>query len=407
MRKKIIFLVYWPVTRREKEAWGFALLKSHGFDVQVCDVTNLFNQKAIEKNPVANELKDGCVLKINCFEELSLYLKNNAEDAIFVDYIRGLTDLDAGIEKLFRFLKKYNVRYFTIVTGALPTADVELKSLNEFQWFLNRIKKVFNLKALSQFIIRRAIIFLRRSKRVYPLPVRIFSTDAPLLEQFLKKYDFDKKNVTKLHSPDYYEFLRMKSRRKKYEYVLKPYCVFVDGGIVGHSDFDICGIQKLNPKSYIIEINNIIRHVEEKIGVRVKVAAHPKVSLENLQKTYLNGEIVQGKTLELVENAEFVITHFSSVIGYAALFKKPVIFVETIEMREIEHYHNAVRLMANALGMKPFQSGIDELDELEEYRKAPMSKYEQYVSKYVKTTGASDKPMWEVIIEELENGLLE
>jgi hypothetical protein len=48
----LIFLVYWPITQCEVENWGFAYLRSEGFDVQVYDLTFLLNKEAILKNPV-------------------------------------------------------------------------------------------------------------------------------------------------------------------------------------------------------------------------------------------------------------------------------------------------------------------------------------------------------------------
>lgn len=402
MVKNVVILVYWPVTSREKTQYGFDALKARGFNVQVCDVTLLCNKAAIERNPVVNELNEDYIYKLSSFVELENFLKNTASNSIFMDYMRGLADLDIKTQKVFRLLKKYNIKYFTIITAALPTPEIELKPQNWYRWFFSRVKNTLNPIKLYDYIIRKSIAFLRGKRLIYPLPVRIFSTDTPQVGQFLLKYNLNDSVVVKMHNPDYYDFLRYSSTlNHNSDEIPKPYCVFIDEGMVGHPDFDICAVEKLDAQSYIIEINKILNHVESDMGMKVIIAAHPRSKLEILKTVYPDRTILQGKTLQLIAGSDFVMAHLSTVVGFAALIKKPMVLIETPDMKKIYYYHMTIHAMASALGLHPFQTDIEELNKLNEYRHCSLAKYDQYVARYVKTSGVSDEDMWDIVYQEI------
>jgi len=397
--KNIIFLVYWPITSREEKQYGFDILKKRGFNVQVCDVTELCNGLALQRNPVPNALTDGYIYKCSSFDKLEAFLEETSYNSIYIDYMRGINDLDSTTEKVFRLLYKYNVKYFTLVTGTLPTPVAELNSIGRYRWFLSKL--VSHPTRLYGYLIRIVIAYLRRRRVLYPLPTRIFATDNSQVKQFLLKNNLKESVVVKMHSPDYYDFLQITSKlRDASEGIQEPYCIFIDEGMVGHADIDICGIKRLNAQSYSDEINKILKHIECNYKMTVIVAAHPRSNLETLKNVYPGKKIIQGETLQLIVGSEFVMAHLSSVVGYAALLKKSIILIETAEMRKTDYYHAVVHTMANALGLDPFQTDLEELENFDKYRYCSMDKYDQYVAQYVKTSGASDESMWDIVAQE-------
>lgn len=404
LEKHVVFLVYWPVTMREKSQWGFDLLRDRGFNVQVCDVTELCNKSELKRNPVSSALDEDYITRFKSFAELELYLNKTPKNAIFIDYIRGLVDLDIKTEKVFRLLKKYNIKYFTIITGSLPIPSLELRPLDRAYWYLSRLLVATNPIKLADYLVRIAIRFLRAKKLKYPLPTRIFATNAPILYEFLRYYNLGEDVVVKMHSPDYYDYLReIATLNDQHNNPIEhPYCLFIDEGMVGHSDIDICGIRKLDKQDYSREINRILDYIEQNFKIKIIVAAHPRSKLEVIKTVYPNRDIVQGKTLKLIPDAQFVTAHLSSVVGYAALFKKPIIFIETEEMRKDGYYHATIHSMAKALGLTPFQTDVEKLDKINKYIDCSTANYDEYITRYVRTPGASNEEMWDIVCRELE-----
>jgi hypothetical protein len=399
--RNVVYLVYWPVTNREKQQYGFTVMQEHGLNVQVCDLTNLCNEEAIKKNPVQNELKEGYILKINTFAELEAYFAKTAANSIFIDYMRGLAELDAKTHKVFYYLNKYRIRYCTVITAALPTPEIELKANNRLGLFVRRLKNILHPARLQDCLIRKAIAQLRRLGLFYALPVKIFSTDTPQLDQFLAKYRLAKSVKVKMHNPDYYEFARYLEAKQSFSLIAEPFCALIDEGMVAHPDWDICDVQKLDPKLYMAEMHKIIDYVEAEFKLKVVVAAHPRSNIEVLKDLYPGKTIIQGKTLQLIADSELVLAHLSTVVGFAALVKKPMIMIETSEMKKIYYYHMTIHAMASALGLKPFETDTEEFAKLHEYGKCSLVKYDQYLARYVKTEGAADGNMWDIIYQEV------
>lgn len=402
MKKNIIFLVCWPITDREKIKWGFDVLQANGLTVKICDVTALCNELALQRNPVANALTDDYIFKFTSYNELEIFLHSTSTNSVYIDYIRGLNDLDTSVEKIFRLLKKNKIKYYTIVNGTLPTANVELNSTDWYHWLINRIIATMHPVKFLHYVTRKSIAFLRRNRVVYPLPTKIFATDAPLVTQRLLKYNLKSNIMVKVHSDDYYDFLKYEfNSNDRADLIDKPYCVFIDEGAVGHPDLDSCGIKRLDAKSYSAEIDKILTYIEDNLAINVIVAAHPRLDLEILKSVYPRKTIVKGETLALTSKAEFVMSHLSTAMGFAALFKKPIIVIETTEMRKNHYYHQAIHTMANALGIQPFQIDVEPLSKIGEYRQCSMRKYDEYISRYIKTVGASDENLWDIVSKEI------
>nr|WP_320148041.1 hypothetical protein [uncultured Anaeromusa sp.] len=404
MIKNIIFLVHWPITEREKEQWRFDILKKHGFEILVCDVTQLCNRVAMLQNPVSNKITGNYICRMGSYEELEAFLRDTASNSVYIDYIRGINDIDSKTHRVFNLLKKHNIKYLTIVTGVLPTPAADGKVKKRYQWFLSRL--IANPSRVFDFGLRFLISWLRCQRCFYPLPTRIFSTDNPLIRRFLAQNNLGEDVVVKLHSPDYYDYLQ---KRQKNEFVTqqtnsneKSYALFIDEGMVGHPDIDICGIGRIDPLQYSVEVNRILNHIEKKLKKKVIVAAHPRSNLKILNKVYPEREIIQGRTLQLISSAEFVMVHFSSVMGYAALLKKPIIIIETADMKNTSYYHGVIHAMAKELGVKPFQTDVESLEAFDSYRQCSMEKYDQYIARYIKTEGATDENMWEIVAREIE-----
>ena len=118
--KRVVFLVFWPVTAFEEKKWHFDYLRSQGFEVEVFDLTYLLNRESIINHPVTSALQGGFIRHINTYQELDSLLGMYAVDTLFFDSLAGLSDIRIKVEKVFRLLKKHHVRYTFISTGVLP-----------------------------------------------------------------------------------------------------------------------------------------------------------------------------------------------------------------------------------------------------------------------------------------------
>lgn len=398
--ESIIFLVYWPITDFEERRWGFERLRSNGYKVEVCDVTYLCNQKEIKCNPVSNELNNEYICKIYSYNELDCFLAKRAKHSFFIDYIRANGDIDKKTEKIFRFLSRHHIQYGIVLANTLPLPNINIVTADKFSRIQSFLRNTLYPLNFYNYLVRKTIIYLRKNRWLYPLPIKIFALDSPILRQFLSKYELDSNIVRKVHSFDYYDYLLSNHEN---DFPKKKYCVFIDEGIIGSCDWDILGIEKLDERLYSREINKVMCYIESFFNMEVIIAAHPRVNFEQLKDIYPQKRIIQGKTLQLIQSSELILAHYSTVLGLAAFFKKPILLIETSEMKKNGYFSNCINTMATALGLTPFHLAEEKMDDIGMHLCWSVEKYEEYVNSYIKSSGVNNDNLWDVISTELKN----
>ena len=145
--------------------------------------------------------------------------------------------------------------------------------------------------------------------------------------------------------------------------------------------------------------------MKKKFSVKVIIAAHPRAEYNLHPNAYPHRTVISGKTNYLVRDAEFVIMHSSTAISYAVLFKKPIIFLTTDEMKNNYGglYDDATHTFARCLGQTPIN--IDgNYSSLCEIPKINDKLYEKYINDYIKIKNSPEKKIWDIFINEIEKG---
>jgi hypothetical protein len=139
--------------------------------------------------------------------------------------------------------------------------------------------------------------------------------------------------------------------------------------------------------------------LEPATGVRVKVAGHYKSAFPAIAPCFGNRSVYYGKTREMVRQSEFVITLTSTAISYAVLFKKPVIFIYSNQLKGNSDPMDTVNGLAEMLGTKPIN--IDDFPEdIHPYLKVDEAKYAAY-EREVLTSDPLGRPNYQIILEDI------
>lgn len=127
-----------------------------------------------------------------------------------------------------------------------------------------------------------------------------------------------------LNHPDYDLWL------KKQESLLitdEKFVVFLDEFFPLHPDLlHLLQVDlSVETSSYRNSLSSFFSKLEEEVGMKVVIAAHPK---SNYTIDDFDGrKIVYGKTMELVQQSSLVLTHGSSSVNFAVLTNKPIVFL--------------------------------------------------------------------------------
>ena len=98
--------------------------------------------------------------------------------------------------------------------------------------------------------------------------------------------------------------------------------------MVYHSDY-VLEDQKppVTKNQYYAILIKFLKKFELDSGLKVKIACHPKLKIENISNLLQDFECIYEKTAELVMNSSVTLVHQSTSLSYSILFKKPLILI--------------------------------------------------------------------------------
>lgn len=405
MVDEIIFLVGWPVTPRDVARFGLDFLSGEGFKVRVFDLSLLLNASALRRHPVADAVEGGYVRRFASYDELDAEIRRAASNAAFIDYLKGLDGIDFRTRKVFRMLKRHAARYYIVSAGALPLYGVD-PSAGISAYLMNKLRKAADPARFARFIAKKAIANLARYANMYPVPNGIFSAgESEVLKRFLSLNRLGKDRVIPIHSLDHDAYLHYMRGLGFQPSRSEKMCVFLDEALTHHPDFSILGISPVDAGPYFRSMRALFDIIEERTGLKVAIAAHPRSLYDDMPDAFGKREIVKGKTIDLVARASLVIAHTSTAVSFAVLFNKPLVLVKTNGMAD-KGFSGIVDVMAGSLGVKSVN--IDDAAELGAASFNPDEhkggRYEEYKYKYIKSRGVGDFTVWEKVAGYLREG---
>ena len=205
------------------------------------------------------------------------------------------------------------------------------------------------------------------------------------------------------HSPDYSNMLLQKVKSPAFVSSRNKTAVLLDASTpMFKSDYVLMRRKDtLTSDVWYPTLTRFIDRLEADAGVKVEIAGHYKSVHPAIAPCFGNRPVHYGKTIELVRSSDFVITRMSCAISYAVMFKKPVIFIYSNQIKKNAEAMRKICGMAAMLGTEPVN--IDEpLIEIEGLLKIDEKRYRNY-EKVCLTSTSSQKSNVQIILEDIMN----
>ncbi len=145
-------------------------------------------------------------------------------------------------------------------------------------------------------------------------------------DYILGAFDFypdARKHFVHIHSLKYDEYIRTISIDSP-RFISEKYILFLDAGLA-HLPALQGQTNSLDKNDYLSTMNAFFTKIEQKYGLPVVIAAHPKSGY--LDTDFEGRQIICYKTSELIKHAELVLSHYSTSLIEVVLLKKKVIFL--------------------------------------------------------------------------------
>jgi hypothetical protein len=174
-----------------------------------------------------------------------------------------------------------------------------------------------------------------------------------------------------------------------------------------HPDYDHSGIEPPTaPEVYYPAMNRFFERFEQTNGTRVIVAAHPRSRYELHPELWNRRTVIQNTTALLVRGADLVLGHATTSLNFAVLWRKPILFLETNDLRK--SYLGPGIVLRSKLLKRPLINVDEWPTDIPEHPEASLineDAYSMYVAEFIKSPGTPDLPVWQIFSEFLTRDL--
>jgi len=307
---------------------------------------------------------------------------------------------------LIIFLKNKNIKVFDLYTAGVPivypkdhaNGHTSQKVLGFFSKLTRFISQTSTFKEAA---ITLHSYFLMKLSKIFPT---VLTHRLVAGEQWLTQAMKDQINgVCNIfgHSHDYSNHLFAKKPSISHESNGNKTAVFLSSAnpMFGSDEILHGGDQCFTSEVWYPALARFFDFLESATGVKVEVAGHYKAAFPAIAPCFGNRSVYYGKTREMVRQGEFAINIASTAISYAVLFKKPVIFLYSNQLKDSFEIMRNVNGMAEMLGTKPVN--VDDIPEdINPYLQVDEAKYAAY-EREVLTSDPLGRPNYQIILEDI------
>lgn len=400
--KKVIYFVYAPFCQRDYKRFGIEIMNNNGFLVEVWDFTPIIYPEAYQAvKPIDS-------IDISKHSYYKIYLRkidakqaiaNLKEDTIIISIMPSYSFKTYFI---YKELSKANIPYCFFCSNAIPTYT-KIKELysginkRSIDYFYSKLYSI-NLQRISEFIFK----YISH----YYLPIEFSKFIFAGGSQSILNYNIPRSVDTKIvwcHTLDYDLYLDNIKAGFKKKLKSEKYVVFIDVCLPFHPDYFFKNIKPpTTPEIYYSILRNFFKYVEEKTGLKIIIAAHPRSKYEEHPDYFGGREIIRGETRNLIRGCEFVLTHYSTSLNFAVLYKKPVVFITTNDLERSRI--NANHIYGFSWEFEKIPYNIEQNYDIDWSKELIINEkiYNNYKEKYIKKNGSKEEYFWQIAADEIK-----
>ena len=394
MIRKIVFFVASPFNGRDFRRFGIEILRSNGFEVFVYDFSPLVYPKLYEAgvsdDPIEYQKHFCFVNECDAIKAIREFGSDTFVICMMPYYKKTFW--------IYKSLSEKSVHYAVSATNAIPQGPQQRTDINLF--FNKSLNKISRLSYATIRDIPYRVSFSRYMGIRAPdliiaggaLSVRNHRSACPLRKET---------EILWSHTLDYDIFLEMKRKNS----AKNANAVFIDAGALNQrgDNLTLEVNSTLNREKYIHNFYNFFNKVEKETGSIVNIAAHPGYDGCSYPEEFGNRLTIVGKTADMISQSNFVMTHGSTAVSFAVIFKKPIIFITTDEILAETEQAEGLANMASWFGKTLIN--IDQSFDInwEDELLIDNYYYSNYKNSYIKKRGSQESNSWQIVADRLKS----
>lgn len=198
--------------------------------------------------------------------------------------------------------------------------------------------------------------------------------------------------IVRAHAWDYDIYLEEKTKEDQGENSI----VFMDNYLPFHPHLLVLNLVWAKAEIYYPLLCRLFDYVEEKLGLPVVIAAHPRSHYEDHPDFFQGRKVVRGQSATLVKNAKLVILHGSASAFFPVLFRKPMLFITTDWISKT-NFAADIQTFATFFGKRPLNISKELHINLKDELVVNEAKYAQFQNDFIKFEGSEELPYWQIV----------
>ncbi len=387
---KIILLVEIPFSERNYNRYGIEILQKNGFDVEVWEFTPFLRPDVHEQVKVPDPVAFSGYRKFSARADALAAIAQLPASC----FVLSLIVYRYGTMAIYRALSAARVRYGVVWLSALPSASAVTQPLTMLVSILAKVRHASRARLWKVLLGRIPFQLLG----IRPASVMLAGGEGAL--RFKRVYPVNgRTTILWAHARDYDVYLNEKEKPVQTDAKVG---VFLDENVPFHPEHNKefwPYAAPCNEDEYYPGLRRFFDFLERERGVRVIIAAHPSARYDEGCDYFGPRTIVQGRTLELVRQAAFVISHNSTALTYAILFDKPVLFIDNDKMRRNLVDAHQTNGIAQYLKRLPINLDTPLRPDWEKELTVDRDAYAQYRETFIKRHGSPEKHSSQILAD--------
>lgn len=317
--------------------------------------------------------------------------QNVTIDKIHSDYVEYIEVLN--INHVEKIIGEYACSkcYAVLLGWPIHTSDI-LKPFLQKQ----NIKTIrFNLVPINNpSKLEIVVIFLKRILRKINKNDDIVIVEAQYKRKLFKLQGYQ--NIWLIHShiyENYFQLINSTNYNSKDSYIL-----YIGQNFMNHPDFSMFNIEKNNFIKYYEHIKILLKKVEEYYNLKVIIALHPTSDEKTYSEIFNEFTVVKHNSFELIDNAKYLIGHFSGVMDYAMLHKKNIVSIRIPKVYS-KKISNNQKIYIKKTNVKSISH---KRNKMPIFPKNP-TPYASYIHKFIKSNESPQKSFSDIFFSYMEN----
>lgn len=373
----IVYIVDQSINERDYDRFKIKDFVENGYNTKVLDLT-LYNNKNSYYKRDLYLLDNKIICSVSSKNEILKFLKKINKNSIVI----SLSSVNSNTFFIYKTLTNYKIKFGFMCFGTNPDF-YQFFSNNFLRNCLRNLKNkyIFYLnKVYSSFYIVGSKADLDRSKHHI-----LFNNKSEYIYYYNLDYGFS-----------------LDQKLKKSKISKDKYAVFLDEANTNHPDNEKFFGSKDGAvgANYHKQLNSFFKKIENKFNLSVVIAAHPRNNFHALDNPFSPRKFIKNKTISLVKNSEFVITHSSTSANMAVIFKKPIVFISSKDY--LKKYKTSILKFSEQLKKNVIDISNKNYDLTNVY-KIEDKKYNLYFKKFIKYRNYDDMSLIQLIEEYITN----